>query len=663
MFEVRHDPRALAVAALALPHRLNSAKSLSVDSPLRRIYARLSVHTAPFRLRRAQRVAENAVKLEARFVGTTDDALAARARELGATLRRHGLRDEVVAEAMALVRETCRRRIGLTPFHEQLVAGYLLLCGAAVEMDTGEGKTLTSVISSAIHALSGRFVHVVSPNDYLAERDGQLLRPALEGLGVSVGIVMHDTPTAERRAAYRCDVTFVSNKEVAFDYLRDRLLTENVAGDRNIHFKVRKAITAAGTKSEPILRGLDVAIVDEIDSILIDDAVTPLLISAESDAALDPEVVRTAATVADELTDRVDFVIHHEISAELTPRGEEAVDHLTANLPGIWRQRIRRYEIVGAAIVAYRCLQRDRQYLVRDGRVIIIDENTGRTMPDRYWGRDLHMIVEMKEGCASSGHRKSLASISFQRFFRTYRTLAGMSGTVREVAVELAKVYDLSMTRVPRRRPLRRRFLGRRIFPDRACLWAQAAKMVADIHGSGQPVLIGVRSVAEAERGSKALAEMGVEHTVLSAAHDTVEADIVARAGHRGSVTIATNMAGRGTDIKLGPGVTALGGLVVMICERHDFRRIDRQLMGRCGRQGDPGDVIELVSRDDQVLGLSPRWLVALLEAPLVGRAATALAFLQAQRRAERMQAQRRLDLVRRDERLRRVLAFAGGLD
>jgi preprotein translocase subunit SecA len=608
-------------------------------------------------------MAENAVKLEPSITAATDDALAARARELGAKLRRHGLRDEAVAEAMGLVREMCRRRTGLTPFHEQLVAGYLLLWGTAVEMDTGEGKTLTSMISSAIHALSGRFVHVVSPNDYLAERDGQLLRPALEGLGISVGIVVHDTPPAERRAAYRRDVTFVSNKEVAFDYLRDRLLTENVAGDRNIHFKVRKALAAPSTKSEPILRGLDVAIVDEIDSILIDDAVTPLLISAESDAALDPEAVRTAATVANELTDRIDFVIHNDISAELTPRGEELVDGLTADLPGIWRQRIRRYEIVCAAIAAYRCLQRDRQYLVRDGRVIIIDENTGRTMPDRYWGRDLHMIVEMKEGCASSGHRKSLASISFQRFFRTYRTLAGMSGTVREVAVELANVYDLSMTRVPRRRPLRRRFLGRRIFPDRDALWAHAAKMVADIHGTGQPVLIGVRSVAEAERGSRALVQIGVEHTVLSAAHDMAEADIVARAGHRGSVTIATNMAGRGTDIKLGPGVDSLGGLVVMICERQDFRRIDRQLMGRCGRQGDPGDVIELVSRDDEALSLSPRWLVALLNSPLAGRPATALAFIQAQRRAERMQAQRRLDLVRRDERLRRVLAFAGGLD
>jgi len=295
--------------------------------------------------------------------------------------------------------------------------------------------------------------------------------------------------------------------------------------------------------------------------------------------------------------------------------------------------------------------------------VVIIDQNTGRTMPDRYWGHDLHVIVELKEGCEPSGLRKSLASISFQRFFRGYRTLAGMSGTVREVAVELRKVYDLPLIRVPRRKPLQRRFLGRTLFADRDMLWREAAEHIAATSRRGQPVLVGVRTVAEAERGSEALRRLGVEHTVLSAAHDKQEAEIVARAGHRGTVTIATNMAGRGTDIKLAEGVEETGGLMVMICERHDFRRVDRQLMGRCGRQGDPGAVVEFLSYEDELLMLSSPWLRPLFQNKWLGQRAVALAFVQAQRRAERAQTRARLELVRNDTRLHKMLAFAGGLD
>jgi preprotein translocase subunit SecA len=648
----------------ALPHGRPGGLDPAINDSLSRLRAHASLLLAPLRAKRARMAAEHAVALADDMRRCDDRELTVKARQLGPRLLRTGLRDELVAEGMALVREACRRFVGLEPFPEQLMAGYALLHGAAVEMDTGEGKTLTSLVPSVVHALSGRFVHVIAPNDYLAERDGSLLRPAIQALGLSVGIVVHDMPPPARRTAYATDITFVSNKEVAFDYLRDRLLSEEIAGDRNVHFKVRKVLNPTTNKVPPIMRGLDVAIVDEIDSVLIDDAGTPLLISTDSDTVLDPETARVAAEIAAGLEEPLHFRTDlHGIGAELTPHGEEVVGHATADLPGLWRQRIRRHEIARAAITAHHCLQRDRHYLVRDDRVIIIDENTGRTMPDRYWGHDLHLMVELKEGCSSTGLRKSLASISFQRFFRSYRTLCGMSGTVREVAVELAKVYDLALTPVPRRLPLQRRFLGRELFQDRDALWRRAARLVDEISRGGQPVLIGVRSVREAKCGSRALLELGIQHTVLSAAHDKQEAEIVARAGGRGVVTIATNMAGRGTDIKLATGVAEAGGLVVVICERHDSRRVDRQLMGRCARQGDPGAVIELVSREDIILRSASRWFSSLMDLPHIGPFATALVYLQAQRRIERLQSRRRLDLVRRDEKLRRMLAFAGGLD
>jgi preprotein translocase subunit SecA len=648
----------------ARPHHKPVVKAPAIDNPLVKLQSYASVLVAPLRSRHAWAMAQNAIALESEMTGATDEVLRARANTLRNALRRGGLRDAIVVEAMALTREISRRHIGMAPYAQQLMAGYALLKGAVVEMDTGEGKTLTSIVPSAIHALSGRLVHVVAPNDYLAQRDGTLLRPALEALGVSVGIVVHEMSPADRRAAYGCNVTFVSNKEVAFDYLRDRLLAEETIGDHNIHLKVRKALAGASAKAEPMLRGLDVAIVDEIDSVLIDDAGTPLLISAQSDASLDEDAIRKAVEIASVLDERTDFIIGAQsISVGLTKAGEARIDALATGLPGIWRQRIRRHEIVRAAVTAHRVLARDKHYLVRDGKVVIIDQNTGRTMPDRYWGHDLHIIAEVKEGCAPSGLRKSLASISFQRFFRGYRTLAGMSGTVREVAVELRKVYDLPLIRVPRRRPLRRRFLGRALFADRDALWREAAQRIAETSRRGQPVLVGVRTVAEAERGSEELHKLGIPHTVLSAAHDQQEAEIVARAGHRGTVTIATNMAGRGTDIKLAEGVEQTGGLMVMICERHDFQRVDRQLMGRCGRQGDPGDVVEFLSYEDGILTLASPWLRLFFNNKRLAQRAVALAFLQAQWRAERAQTRARLELVRNDARLHKMLAFAGGLD
>jgi preprotein translocase subunit SecA len=641
------------------------ARHRDVNIPLR-AWARAqgSRAGAPLRRRAALQAARSAALLEPRLRACSQEELDRRRRELGLALRRHGLIEPVIIETMALVREACRRTIGLVPFVEQLAGGYGLLFDAAVEMDTGEGKTLTTLIPGSVRALAGRSVHVVTANDYLADRDGKLLRPAFESLGLSVGIVTHESAPPARRGAYACNVTFVSNKEVAFDFLRDRLITPRYPGAGDVQLKMRKAMVAADAFTEPLLPELDVAIVDELDSVLIDDAGTPLVISATTPSALDDATARQAIDVGGQLSVGEHFIVDLQGTAvELTAAGRERIAHMTEHLGGAWRHRIRRSELARQAVTAKQVLKRGLHYLVEDDKVIMIDTYSGRRMPDRYWGQDLHRLIELKEDCGNSGTRKSLASISFQRFFRSYRTLSGMSGTVSEVADEFARVYGLRLVRIPRRLPNRRRGARRRVFADRARLWAAAAQYVRDLHDAGRPVLIGVRSVVEAERASEALQVLGIRHDVLSAANHAEEAAIVARAGVPGAVTVATNMAGRGTDIVLGEGVAGSGGLVVMLCERHDSRRVDRQLMGRCGRQGDPGLTIEFVSAGDTVLNTLPPGLRGLAKLTLLGPTAAGLIFRLAQLRAERAHAARRIELVRRDLRLGKLLAFAGGLD
>lgn len=662
-------------AALALPRlRLPPARPLgdparaeqTVEGLWSWLTAQVLVAGAPFRRRRAFAAADRADALEPRFTALDDAALDAEAARIATRLRR-GLDDAAVVPALALAREACRRTRGLRPFTGQLAGAHALLHGAVLEMDTGEGKTLTALVAAAIHGLAGRCVHVVTSNDYLAERDAGSLRPVLERLGLSVGLVVHGVTPEARRAAYDCDVVFVSNKEVAFDHLRDRLLAGAGTGaDPTLALKARRALARRGdaAQGQPVQRCLDVAIVDEVDSVLVDDAGTPLLISSEGGAPMPEEVATRALVLARAMEERRHWTADgHGIGVELTAAGRAALAEAVRGLGGEWAVRVRREELLRAALTALHRLERDRHYILRDGKVVIVDENTGRTMPDRFWAQDLHQMVEAKEGCAPSGQRRSLASISFQRFFRRYARISGMSGTVREVAVELARIYGLRPVRIPRRLPLRRAAPPPRLFRDRDALWAFAAARAAALQRAGQPVLIGTRTVAEAGRASRALAAAEVDHVVLSAAQDAAEAEIVARAGRRGAVTVATNMAGRGTDILLEPGVAEMGGLVVMLTERHDSRRVDRQLMGRCARQGDPGLALELLSLEDRILVLADPWMRHLARLPLLGRLAARAAFAQAQARSEAEHARRRLDLVRRDEQMQKLLGFAGGLD
>ena len=656
----------LSTTSLTVPRaferRRRTAGDPEVDSAMTWIAARLSVIATDLRSRKARRIGVAAAARSISFARLSTDELADARKSAVVALRSGGLSDTHTVEALAIAGEYTRRILQLEPFPQQLACAGALTRGYVAEMDTGEGKTIAAFLAAAVFGLAGRCVHVVTSNDYLANRDAEQVRPVLEALGLTVGVVTGAIPVSPRRAAYAADVVYISSKEVCFDYLRDGLAHTFITGKSSLATKLGRLLGAAARDDAlPLQRALDVAIIDEIDSVLIDEATTPLLISANANGDISEATARQALDMAAGLDLGIDFIVDpHGLMPALTPRGERRLAKQMAALTGPWRVRLIRDELLRAAVAAIHTLKRDHHYLVRDGKIILIDQQNGRTMPDRHLNQSLSLMVEVKEGCVMSGERKSLASISFQRFFRNYSTICGLSGTVREVAEELHAVYGLGMTKVKRRLPLRRGSARPRIFADRTQLWISAAQMAEQLRAGGQPVLVAVRSVKEAQRASAALLARGVRHRVLSAAQDEAEAEIVAGAGARATVTVVTNMAGRGTDIRLGAGVAELGGLVVLMCERNEVRRVDRQLMGRCARQGDPGLVAEFVSQQDAILQLlGPLWNTLVSVWPSL----TGLAILRAQRLSERRSRQGRLQLLRRDKQLAKIMAFAGGLD
>lgn len=599
-----------------------------------------------------------AVDAQASATAAASDAeLRARAAALRPRLRRVGLEDLAgVAEAFALVREASERAIGLRHFDVQLIGGWAMLRGMVAEMDTGEGKTLTATLTAATAALAGRAVHVVTVNDYLAERDSAQMRPVYERLGLTVGCVRQGQPPPERRAAYGCDVVYCSNKEIAFDYLRDRL----VLGGKPHPIALRiGSLVGNDAGARLLLRGLQFAIVDEADSVLVDEARTPLILSGNSDRTTGETLHRTALALAAELDDS-----HYRTGdegVEITDAGLAKLEALAKPLSGIWHGPRRREQLVRQALTALHVFQRDKHYLVRDGKVQIIDEYTGRLMPDRSWEQGLHQLIELKEAVEVTAQRETLARISYQRFFRRYVHLCGMTGTAAEIAGELSAVYRLRVARIPTNRPVRRRRYPTRYFGAAEAKWRAVLDTIVARSGTGQPVLIGTRSVAASEHLAALLDSAGVGYRLLNARQDRDEAEIVARAGERGRVTVATNMAGRGTDIRLAPGVPELGGLHVIATELHDAARIDRQLYGRCGRQGDAGSFEAILALDDELV----KCYAPLVSAPLarLRRIPAWLGgpvFRLAQSRAERAHSRARRDLLDLDDYLGDILAFSG---
>jgi preprotein translocase subunit SecA len=545
---------------------------------------------------------EPLIELEASLLCPLSDAsLRTKADDMRAALRSQGPTLQQIAVCFALIRECSGRALGLRHQPSQLRGGWCLLNGLVAEMETGQGKTLTAVLPAATLALAGVPVHVISVNDYLVARDAEELRPLYRRLGVSVGTVTSKTPPAARAQSYRRAITYCTGKEVVFDHLRDRVLQRGRTSP--LAMRLESLVGDRSLKTRLATRGLCFAIVDEADSILIDEARTPLILSQTKGPEDDLEIYRTALTLARRLDPERHFRI--DTAARLVTLTENGVDRilaLTKAYGEVWQSRRRIREWGQHALTAINLMQKNRDYLVEDGRILIVDVNTGRTLPDRSWERGLHQMIELKEGCEPTQGRDTLARVSYQRFFRRYHGLSGMTGTGWEVRRELRSVYGLDVERIRPDWPTRRHADPEQVLSTRSLKWQAVVERVSALHATGRPVLIGTGSVEASEHLSDALSQRGLVHQVLNARHDKREAEIIGRAGWRGAITVATNMAGRGTDIRLAEEVVALGGLHVIATCRNESSRIDRQLFGRCGRRGDPGSCESLVSLEDELV-------------------------------------------------------------
>jgi preprotein translocase subunit SecA len=512
---------------------------------------------------------------------------------------------DLLPETYALAREAARRSLRMRHYDVQMVGGVALYHGCIAEMQTGEGKTLTATLPLLLHCLVGKGAHLATVNDYLAERDAKWMQPLYDLLGVKVGVVLTDSDQGARREAYSADITYGTAKEFGFDFLRDRLLlrAQGRVGQDFLGQGSRERWTNEG--DQPVQRGMHFVLVDEADSILIDEARTPLIIGSLGDEARDA-VIATYLWAARHAPDFIEDT-HYEIEeetrrVELSAKGRQ----LLRNLPR--HELIRNvplvdlYDYLERAIRVYRDYHLDRQYVVRDGEIVIVDEFTGRLAEGRKWRDGIHQAVEAKEGVEVTVPTGQAARITVQDLFLRYRHLAGMTGTAATSAKELRRIYRTPVIQVPTNRPPQRIRLPDRVYGSMMAKFEAIVDEVEEVHATGRPVLIGTRSIDKSAILAAMLQQRGMIPQVLNAHEVEREAEIVAEAGKQGRITVATNMAGRGTDVKLESSVKDLGGMMVICTELHDAARIDRQLIGRCGRQGDPGSHRQYLSLDDDIL-------------------------------------------------------------
>jgi preprotein translocase subunit SecA len=511
------------------------------------------------------------------------------------------LEGPALERAMAIAREAAFRAIGLRPFPVQIAGALAMLEGLIAEMATGEGKTLTASLTAAIWGWHGKPVHIITVNDYLVARDAEEMGPVYRMLGLSVGHVIHDTVAHERFDHYRRNIVYVTSKELVADFLRDQIALGNL---RSSTQTVVGMLMSGSQRSPLLVPGLWRVIVDEADSLLIDEGVTPLIISNAPEEEGNASLYERANSMAAQLEIGRDFRIDQTLrQVDLTQRGEECLDMLCESDGGFWKGKRRREELVVQALTAQNCYTRGEHYLVtQDEKVQIIDEFTGRVLADRSWRHGLHQAIEVKELVPVTADKENLARLSFQRFFRQYPLMSGMTGTAWEARGEMWQIYRRPMVRIPTNRPCIRKYLPLRMFDTLEDKWDAVVARVCEINQTGAPVLVGTRSVLASEEVSQRLAKFGKAHRVLNATQTAQEASIVAEAGQPGKITVATNMAGRGTDIKLGRGVAALGGLHVIATEPHTAGRVDRQLFGRSARQGDIGNAQMFASAEDDLL-------------------------------------------------------------
>jgi preprotein translocase subunit SecA len=524
---------------------------------------------------------------------------------------------KLVPEGYALVREAAVRTIKQRHYEVQMIGGIALFNGCIAEMETGEGKTLTATLPMYIHALVGKGAHLATVNDYLAERDANFLRPVYDLLGLSIGVVLTKDKSKERREAYGCDITYGTAKEFGFDFLRDRLLLRRMGVTQAGLFGEITAAALDPGGEQPVQRGAHFVLVDEADSILIDEARTPLIIGSIGDKAIEKIVAtyRWAAEVAPQFIDEEHYEFDHDDKkVELTATGRQMLRVMAKPSILATMGLVDLYQYVERAIKVHRDYHLDRQYVVKPGdqgtdEIVIVDENTGRLAEGRKWRDGIHQAVEAKERIEVTVPTGQAARITVQDLFLRYKHLAGMTGTASSASREFRKVYRKVVIPVPTNRPAQRKRLPDLVFGTGDEKWHAIVQEIRELYREGRPVLVGTRSIDKSIILSRLLNLAEIDHKVLNAHEIAAEAEIVAEAGQPGKVTVATNMAGRGTDIKLGPGVAENGGLHVICTELHDSARIDRQLMGRCGRQGDPGTVRQYMSLDDDVIrtGFGPQ--------------------------------------------------------
>jgi preprotein translocase subunit SecA len=542
-------------------------------------------------------------------------------------VRLHRTDPAVVCEAFAVIHEAVRREIGLKLHPEQVLGALAMIRGCCAELATGEGKTVTAILPGAIEGWLGRGVHVITVNDYLARRDAEITGPAFRRLGLGVGVIQETSTREERRDAYAADLTYAADKQLLFDHLRDRLLsplaprlTKLLLDDvfpRSPHDARGIEKTKAWTQ-RVVQRGLQSAIVDEADSVLVDDAITPAIISG--DEQIDPDELsqyRIAAEIARELQSPIHYSVDKRMKrVSMTALGRELLGTHADRLPAAWSSARRREELIVQALGAKDLYVAGDDYIVREGKIQIVDRSTGRVLAGRQWQLGVHQAMEAKEGIELTPERITSSRCSYQSFFQRYRFLAGMTGSAKEVAAEMWRWYRLPVVPVPIR--TRRADV---VLDTEDAKFERVAERVVELHALGRPVLVGTRSVNASERLSSLLIARGLVVSVLNANREAEEAAIVARAGQRGAITVATNMAGRGTDIILTEETRRSGGLAVIATERHDEPRVDRQLFGRAGRQGDPGSAEAIVSLEDPLIREhGPRFLAALVRASGSGR-------------------------------------------
>ncbi len=572
--------------------------------------------------------------------------------------------DDVLCQAFGVIKTIFAGTHGLELRPTQFLAARAMLKGNLAEMATGEGKTYAAAIAAGTAALAGIPVHVMTSNEYLAQRDAHNLTPFYAALGLSCAAIVQVMQTDQRRETYASNIVYCTASEVIFDYLRDRLL-----GTGGQQLKQRLSQVGANQASQPVLRGLCFALIDEADSILIDDACTPFILAAASIAKAPPEALTKALEIAQALQINQDFILNDNTkSARLTQQGKHTLATASSNMRGGWAQSERyREELVTQAICAIHCFKKNVDYIISEQEVKIVDANTGRIAVGRQWSKGLHQLIEIKESISLTQDQKTIIQLTYQRFFPRYLMLCGMSGTLKESRAELQRNYGLGIISIPPFLPSKRRQYPAKVYVDSSKLDHSLIALISRHHQRGQPILIGVDSVEESLRISGLLKNNQLKHQLLNAAEHEREANIIANAGSLFCITIATNMAGRGTDIAISEKVRALGGLMVVSCQLNGARRIDRQLSGRSGRGGDPGCAFTLVSVQRELLSqFLPYsvWKLLAWSGSETGRLAAWLGeplLRLAQRKQEHEARQRRDFMMQQDEAIERNLSFGSG--